>query len=174
MENRVKSSLQEIKVGLVLVLMTLFFGYALGPIFGVLENDIKSYIQQEAVKNLETAYNNDQAKLKKITLKSWTYIKRGHFHANGIGTTAIALTLFLLIIETSLLKKKIAVFLMGFGGLFYSLCWTIAGLNAPALGSTGAAKAQLVYLATPAATMATVGIFYSMFLIIQAAMKPEE
>ena len=174
MNEQFQTSLRASKWGIVLILLTLIYGYGLGGYFGIKEGDIKSRLHMSAMAHLDDSYGGDMVKLKKITKKSWSYIKRAHFHANGIGTTAAILALFLMFIKTSERKKQVAILLLGAGGLGYSICWQLAGELAPALGSTSLAKAQYALIARPTAAMALIGVFYSSFLIIQAAFSTGE
>ncbi|MDC0358918.1 hypothetical protein OAO01_08885, partial [Oligoflexia bacterium] len=77
----------KLKPGLLLALITILFGFCLGGAFGLLEDTIKTH--------LKSGYNNSQSKMDKTVSKSWTYFKRAHLHANGIGTTALAVILLL-------------------------------------------------------------------------------
>ncbi|MDX2469162.1 MAG: hypothetical protein QNL04_01160 [SAR324 cluster bacterium] len=174
MNEQFQTSLKASKWGLILILLTLIYGYGLGGYFGLKEGDIKSGLHMSAMAHLDDAYGGDMEKLKKITSKSWSYIKRAHFHANGIGTTAAVLALFLLCIKTSDRNRQIAILLLGIGGLGYSICWQLAGELAPSLGSTGAAKAHYALIARPTAAMALLGVVFSSFLIIQSAFSSDE
>ena len=44
---------------------------------------------------------------------------------------------------------------MGLGSLGYSMFWMLAGMRAPGLGSTGAAKESLEWLAVPTSALET-------------------
>ena len=62
----------------------------MGIAFGLNEDLIKDRLKAEAVSVQDTIYNNDAAAMKAVTDKSWSYMKRAHLHAGGMGTTAIA------------------------------------------------------------------------------------
>ncbi len=63
---------------------------------------------------------------------------------------------------------------LGAGGLGYSVFWLWAGFRAPALGSTGAAKESLKWLAIPSSGLfvaATVAVAGLLFLAIIAPRR---
>ncbi|MDT8445299.1 MAG: hypothetical protein RRB13_00215 [bacterium] len=160
------SGLREMRIGTMLALLSLIYGFSLGIYFGVFEDDIKAGLRDDAQAVFEQVYHSDQSKMDKILGKSWTYIKRAHFHATGMGTTALVLILGLALVPVERKLRSLTAFLLGFGALFYPLCWMLAGRLAPSLGSTGAAKANLSWLATPSATMSVLGVGIASFLIL--------
>ena len=89
----------EFKIGLLLSLLTLIFGFGLGIAFGISEDSMKKSLKIKADEVFVEAYSGDVVKQKKILDKSWAYHKRAHLHANGLGTTSLAL-IFLLAVCT--------------------------------------------------------------------------
>ncbi len=83
--------LANVRIGIVLALLTLLYGFGLGGAFGAFEDNIKGSLQASAEAVKATVYQGDEAAMKKITDKSWTYMKRAHLHANGLGTAALAI-----------------------------------------------------------------------------------
>lgn len=162
------------KIGVIFVLLTLLFGYGLGVFFGAKEDNIKAYLKAEAQPHFATHYQSDQAKMDKVTTKSWSYIKRAHFHANGIATTALALIVAMALLPGSALLRKISAFALGFGGLAYSFFWLIAGCRSPGLGSNGAAKATLTWLAAPSAGLILAGVLLSSYVIVKGLLTKED
>ena len=65
--------LLPVKYGLLFSLITLVYGFGLGGTFGAFEENIKQTLKNDAREVLATAYNGDEAKMKKITDKSWVY-----------------------------------------------------------------------------------------------------
>ena len=83
--------------------------------------------------------DGDEAKAKKVSDKAWVYFKRAHLHANGLGTSALALIVLLTFLAGGDGLKGILALASGIGGLGYSVYWLLAGMRAPGMGSTAAA-----------------------------------
>ena len=165
--------LRPLRVGLFLSILTLLYGYGMGIAFGAREDAIKASLKARAEAVRNTVYTTDgafdQAKFKKVTDKSWVYLKRAHLHANGIGTTATALCLMLsLMTGTKRGLRTLIGILLGLGAAGYSSFWMFAGLRAPGLGSTGLAKEGLKWLALPSAAAATLGVLLTLVVLIGA------
>jgi hypothetical protein len=146
------------KVGVLLALLSLLYGFGLGAAFGAAEDSIKGHLASEAQAVLETAYGGDVAKLEKVRSKSWTYVKRAHLHAAGLGTAALALIGLLAGLGRAGRFEQVTAGLLGFGALGYASFWMFAGLAAPGLGSTGAAQEALSWLAIPTSSACIVGL----------------
>lgn len=174
MNQNYLANLKQMRVGMVLVLLSLMYGFGLGIYFGVFEDQIKGGLKADAQAVLETVYQGDEAKMNKITKKSWTYIKRAHFHATGMGTTGLVLILALAMVPAKRIWRSVTAFLLSFGALFYPICWMLAGRAAPALGSTGLAKDELSWLARPAATGSAIGVALALFIILSALFSSKE
>jgi hypothetical protein len=144
-----KSLLRPASVGLVLATLTILFGQFLGIVFGLNEDAIKDRMEASAVEVRETVYHNDDAAIKAVLSKSWSYMKRAHLHAGAMGTTALAIIVLLGLLGVSKRFLGVISLALGGGGLGYSIFWMWAGFRAPALGSTGAAKESLRLLAMP-------------------------
>jgi hypothetical protein len=155
------SNLRAASLGMALAVLTLLFGQGMGIIFGLNEDAIKSRLSASAIEVRETVYQSDDVAIKAVLDKSWTYMKRAHLHAGGMGTTALALILVLCLLGAS---RRVTVAIgvgLGAGGLGYSIFWMWAGFRAPGLGSTGAAKESLKWLAMPSSgafVLATVAV----------------
>ena len=160
--------LRGMKIGGFLALLSLLYGFGLGAAFGIAEDSIKDHLKDEGRAVFTTAYAGDQAKLDKVLSKSWTYFKRAHLHANAIGTAALAMILLLAGIGEVGGIERLTAALLGFGALGYSSFWMFAGLTAPGLGSTGAAKEALEWLALPTSGACIVGLILVLFLFGKA------
>lgn len=156
--NKIVDQIVVVRLGLILSIITILFGFILGGFFGAAEDNIKDFLKNKAENAPAGTYENQEAK-DKIVSKSWAYFKRSHIHANGIGTTAVVLILVLSVIPSRFQSKSILSFCLGLGALLYALFWLFAGINAPGLGSTGAAKEQLQWLAIPGAGLCILGVF---------------
>lgn len=152
-------SLKIMRIGLLFAFITLLYGFCLGGLFGAFEHDIKDHLKGKATSVLEEKYGGDSAKADKVLSKSWTYFKRSHLHANGLGTASLAMILFLALCVPGPGIMFLTALLLGVGSLGYSLFWLFAGLLAPSLGSTGAAKEALTFLAIPSSGLCLVGLF---------------
>jgi hypothetical protein len=135
--------------GLALAVVTLLFGFGLGIVFGLNEDAIKFRFSASAAAVEATVYHGDVSTAKPVLEKSWTYAQRAHLHAGGLGTAAIALIVTLLLVGTGPGLTRVLSIALGIGALGYSVFWLWAGFRAPGLGSTGAAKESLAWLAMP-------------------------
>ena len=161
------NNLRELKIGLLLAVLAVVYGFGLGVTFGAFEDKIMDYLNSRAQNVLETVYKGDQAKIDKVLGKAWKYFQRAHLHANGIGTTALAMILLLSAIPAPLMLKKFTAFSLGFGALFYSSFWMFAALKAPVLGGTDEAKEALTWLAVPSSGLAMIGVTIMLMLVIK-------
>lgn len=170
------SNLRAASVGMVLAILTILFGQGMGIVFGLNEDSIKSRLKNDAAEVQETVYKGDEVASKAIVDKSWTYMKRAHLHAGGMGTTAIALVIVLCFVGASRKLITLISFALGAGGLGYSIFWMWAGFRAPGLGSTDAAKESLKLLAMPSSggfVLGTVAVFI-LFLMWMLANRGRE
>lgn len=169
-------NLRAASVGLLLAVFTLFFGQGMGIVFGLNEDLIKSRLEADAAGVMATIYKGDEAVSKAVLAKSWNYMQRAHLHAGGLGTTAVALIIVLCLVGASRKVTFLISLMLGAGGLAYSVFWMWAGFRAPALGSTGAAKESLAWLAMPSSggfVLATVAVLVVVFAWILAGRGRE-
>ncbi len=106
MEKEIVERIKVVRIGVLLSLVTLLFGFVLGGLFGAIESKIKGHLKEEAQAVFDTVYEGDSVKMKKITDKSWIYFKRAHFHANGLGAISLAAILLLMFMQTTLILKN--------------------------------------------------------------------
>jgi hypothetical protein len=149
--------IQAVLPGLVLATLTLLLGFGLGVIFGLNEEAITSRLAASAAAAPAAIYNGDPAAVKAVLAKSWNYMQRSHLHAGALGTTAIVLTMIVVVLGVRATVARAVSLALGAGGLGYSLFWVWAGARAPALGSTGAAKESLAWLAIPSSGLVVAG-----------------
>ena len=143
------ASLRPVLPGLLLAVLTLLFGFGLGGVFGLNEDAIKSRLATSAESARVSVYQGDDAKIKAVLDKSWVYMQRAHLHAGSLGATAVALIVVVVLLGTGPGASAAISLALGAGGLGYSVFWLWAGFRAPGLGSTGAAKETLSWLAIP-------------------------
>ena len=175
MQEFFDKNLLPVKYGLLFALITLVYGFGLGGTFGAFEENIKEHFKNDAREVLATAYNGDVAKMKKITDKSWVYFKRAHLHANGLGTASLVLIVLVSFLPIGNKVKSINAIFLGVGSLGYALFWMLAGLKAPAMGSTGLAKESLAWLALPSSGLCIIGLIMIVAsVIISLFVKSEK
>jgi hypothetical protein len=157
--------------GLALAVVTLLFGFGLGIVFGLNEDAIKSRFSASAAAVQETVYKGDSTAAKPVLDKSWNYAQRAHLHAGGLGTAAIALTITILLVGAGPGLTRVLSLALGIGGLGYSIFWLWAGFRAPGLGSTGAAKESLAWLAIPSSGIFVAATALVAVLCVRAALR---
>lgn len=155
-----------VKMGLLLAVITLIYGFGLGGAFGGFEEGIKKHLKYKANRVLNTVYQGNKERMKKVIKKSWVYFKRAHLHANGLGAVALGLIILLAFLAVDPRIKGGVALCLGLGSLGYSLFWMFAALTAPELGGTALAKESLNWLAVPSAALAIAGVTMVFGLLI--------
>jgi hypothetical protein len=153
--------------GFLLATLTVLMGFALGGLFGLNEDAIKSRLEARAAAVETTVYQGDAAAAKAVVAKSWTYMQRAHLHAGATGTAAVALIGMLVLVGAAPRHVRVTGLLLGLGALGYSLFWLWAGFRAPTLGGTGAAKESLRWLAMPSAGAILLGTVCALVLLVR-------
>jgi len=169
-----KLDISGVRFGIFLALLTLLYGFSLGGAFGAFEDNIKGSLQATADEVKTTVYKGDEAAMKKITDKSWTYMKRAHLHANGLGTAALAIIFVLAGTSASSRLKGVISGALGIGALGYSSFWMFAAQRAPAMASTHDAKESLSWLAIPSAGLCILGLIAVMVLFVRGYLLGRE
>lgn len=165
MGSDLASSLRSVRVGLILSLATILFGFGLGGAFGAAEASLKGGLSTRAEAVRDTVYRGDEKKMKEVVDKSWIYYKRAHLHGGSLGASSLLLALLLALLRRPAARTKGAVSAaLGAGALGYGLFWLLAGQTAPALGSTGAAKEALGWLAVPSSALLLFGVVATLAL----------
>ena len=100
--------LSNIKAGLAIVLLGLFFSVALGISFGVNEDVYKNYVSDGIAAHPEV----HDAKSKD---KIWRYAQRTHFHAGGISAFCLGLILLVMFSDMKPQLKRVSSVLIGLG-----------------------------------------------------------
>ena len=162
------TSLRAALPGLTIAILTVLFGFAMGGIFGLNEDLIKDRLAGSAAAVATTVYHGDPAGPEPVVTKSWEYMQRAHLHGGGIGTAAIGMILVMLLIGTAPRTIRVVSLALGAGALGYAVFWMAAGFLAPGLGSTGAAKESLRWLAVPSAGALLLGTTAVAYLCIRA------
>jgi hypothetical protein len=162
----IASSLRAASAGLVFAFLTILFGQGMGVAFGVNEDAIKSRLKESAAAVRDSRYRADDAAMRAVLEKSWAYMQRAHLHAGGMGTTALVVIVFGCLLGATPGVTFAISLALGGGGFGYSVYWMWAGFRAPGLGSTGAAKESLTWLALPSSAAFVVGTLAVFVLLI--------
>ncbi len=169
------NQIRPFRTGILLSLLTLLFGFGLGIFFGAAEDSMKAGLKKSGEAALQSAYGGDQAAMGKVVAKAWVYYKRSHLHANGLGTTALALIVLLALLPGKLLRFRVwTATALGLGSLGYSIYWLLAGMRAPSVGSTHDAKESLDWLAIPSAGLCLLGLIAVIVIAAMALFRKAE
>lgn len=156
--NEFRANLRVARFGVVLSLLTIFFGYGLGGLYGGMEDAVRGGLEVSAQAVRDTVYRGNDTKVQEVLSKAWSYHKRAHMHGSGIGTASLAMILLVAALRRPSTKMRASIsWALGLGGLGYSAFWLLAGRLAPGMGGTGAAKEALAFLAIPSAGLLLLG-----------------
>lgn len=158
--------LRTVRWGLILASTAILLGFCLGGLFGGFEDPIMNWLKSQGETVLATVYNHDPAALEKTVDKAWDYFVRAHMHGGGIGSATLGLCLLLAFLPGPARLRTAISTGLGMGALGYSGFWLLAGMRAPVLGSTTAAKESLKWLAVPSAGLLLVGVALTLGLTI--------
>lgn len=160
-------------VALMLGMLALLYGFGVGIAFGAAEDEMKGRLKASAAEVLAERYGGDEAKAKAVVDKAWSYQKRAHLHAGGLGASSLVLVVLLALACRPTLVSRAASVLLGVGALGYPIYWMVAGFAAPGLGGTDAAKESFAWLAMPTSGAIVVGTVVTLVLVTAAlARKP--
>jgi hypothetical protein len=162
--------MRGMRVGALLSLLTLPLGFSLGAIFGLFEDALKGGFEKTALQTFE-AEADPQAAAARLAGRSWSYLKRSHLHANGLGTSALAMILLSAGMTSGAGWKRLTAYLLGIGALGYSTFWMLAAFRAPALGGTDLAKESLSWLAMPTAVCCLVGLALVLTMVVNTLFR---
>lgn len=171
----VTQRLRASRIGVALVVLTLFFGFAIGGAFGAFEESIKADLTARANAVADTVYGGDASKIKGVLDKSWSYYKRAHLHGGGIGAAGLGLLVLLALLKRPGVRVRQGLGLaLGLGSLGYSVFWLLAARSAPTLGGTAAAKEALEWLAVPSAGLLLLGTVAVLVLTVVELFSSEK
>jgi hypothetical protein len=160
------SRLRPLRIGLLAALLSIVFGWGLGGVFGAAEASVKGTLAASA-EAASDVYGGDVAAADKVVKKSWSYMKRAHLHGGVLGASAVALILLLAALGPATKLTSAASGALGLGAIGYGTYWMLAGFKAPGMGSTGAAKESLDWLAVPSAGALFFGLGVVVFLTVK-------
>lgn len=168
MSPQTRSVPKSIAAGACLSLLAIFFGFALGGAFGAFEASIKKRLNDSGSAVLQSVYKGDTAAKDVVVKKSWEYLQRAHMHGGAIGTAALASIATLILLCRLGLMAQLSALAFGSGAFLYSLFWLLAGLMAPGIGSTSAAKESLSFIAIPGAGLSILGLGGTIISVVKA------
>ena len=155
-----------IRAGAILALSAILYGFILGGIFGFNEDAVKGRLEASGSAAVATVYAGDTAAKDAVVTKSWDYLKRAHMHGGGIGAAALGAVAMIVLLTGMGTVGRWSALAFGAGALIYSVFWLFAGFKAPGLGSTGAAKESLAFLAVPGAGLSLLGAAGTLFAVL--------
>jgi hypothetical protein len=158
MNSFAKTHLRPLAPGILLSLLAIAFGFGMGTAFGAAEDVLKGNLKARAEAVMDSVYGGDTERAASVVSKSWTYFKRAHLHANALGTSALAACVLLALLGTPGWLARLSAAGFGTGALLYGVFWLLAGLAAPGLGSTGAAKESLAWIGIPGSGLCMLGL----------------
>lgn len=146
-EKGLNKIFKNVKHGILIGMMAILFGGALGISFGGWEGEIKGYLKSEALSVSQEKYEGIQEKMDKVIKKSWIYIKRAHLHSQTMGVIAIVFSLMAALFNFNSIIQWTVSLLSGLGSLGYGIFWLLAGVLAPSMGGTHQAKEAVSLIA---------------------------
>ncbi len=158
---------KPVAAGLLLALLAIFFGFALGGVFGANEALVKQHLQESGTAVLDSVYRGDVQAKDAVVAKSFQYLLRAHLHGGAIGAAAVGSILAMLLLCRIGLVVKLSAVSFGAGALLYAVYWLTAGFAAPGLGGTGAAKEAYAFLGFPGAGMAMLGLVGTLLSVVR-------
>lgn len=161
---------KTVAAGACLSLLAIIFGFVIGGAFGAAEGAIKKRLENSGNAVLETVYKGDAAAKDAVVKKSWQYLIRAHLHGGAIGTAALASIGALILLCPLGPVAQASALAFGAGALLYASFWMIAGFMAPGMGSTGAAKEYLSFIAIPGAGLCLLGACGTLFCVAKARL----
>lgn len=168
----IRDNLKIVRWGLSLSLLAILLGFVLGGVFGAFEEPLKDWLHMRGETVLSTVYANDSDKLAQTVNRAWGYFKRAHMHGGGIGSAALGLSLLLSGLGGAAALRAAIAAGLGLGALGYSSFWMFAGMRAPLLGSTDAAKESLSFVAIPSAGLLLIGTSLTLGLTVWTLWRP--
>jgi hypothetical protein len=171
MSSQHTNSNQSLRPGAILALIAILLGFGLGGAFGAAEDSIKGRLKASGEAVTDSVYGGDTAKRDAVVSKSWAYMKRAHLHCGAIGAAALATIAALGLLGSGGAIDRYSAIAFGAGAILYGSFWFFAALKAPGLGSTGAAKESLEFLAIPGAGLSILGVCGALFSIFRGPGK---
>ncbi|MFO0835724.1 MAG: hypothetical protein U0638_12190 [Phycisphaerales bacterium] len=144
--NEYSIGLRRVWLGLVLAIVTTFYGFIGGAVLGLEDGPIREALA-------ERVPEASRAESGALVDRAWTFLRRSHLHASGMGTAAIALISLVPVIAARFPRWFASGMSlgMGAGGAGYAAALIVAGVRTPSLASAALAKESAKMIAIPAA-----------------------
>jgi len=165
---------QQVRWGMVLCVVTVLYSFVLGAAMGGQEALFKDHFKQTVQINAIQVFGDDNAKMDRAKERAWTYTKRSHMHAAGVGIIGLALMLMIPLVTSSRLFQHGLSLAYGLGSLAYPLTWLIAGFRVPTMGTTSAAKASIEWLAMPSVFLLVASTTVILILLLRWGLSKEK
>lgn len=164
---------KNVKYGILIAMIAILFGGALGISFGGWESEIKGFLKSEAHAVSQEKYSVNE--IEKVLKKSWVYIKRAHLHSQTMGVIAITFCLLAAFFKFPVSIQWTVSLLSGIGSLGYGIFWLLAGLLAPSMGGTHQAKEAVGLIAqVSGASFMIAGVLVFFALAFTIIVKPKQ
>ncbi|MBN2654845.1 MAG: hypothetical protein JXR79_07005 [Nitrospirae bacterium] len=157
---------KSVIVGVIFALLAVMFSFVMGGMFGAIEDKLKGTLNDSGKAVLSTVYQNDMQKMDAVVKKSWSYMIRAHLHGGALGAVALSCIAVMILVTNLGFAARLSSLALGIGSLAYSVMWLCAGLRAPALGSTGAAKQSVEALAIVGAGLCILGLLGTILAVV--------
>ena len=139
-------------------LVAVLFSFVMGAAFGINEEALKTDLQTRAYNSIP----DDEAKANKLADKSWRYYQRAHLHGGVLGGISLGFALVLYLFDARR-NTGIASLAFSMGALGYGVFWLLAGMYAPTLGSTSAAKEMWGPVAIPSTGLLLLSLVFGIW-----------
>lgn len=150
--NEYSIGLRRVWHGLVLAIVTTLYGFIGGAVLGLEDGPIRGVLA-------ERVPEASRAESAALVDRAWTFLRRSHLHAGGMGTAAIAL-ISLVPVMTARQPRWLGAGMslgLGAGGAGYAVALVVAAIRTPSLASAALAKESAKFIAIPAAGAYMVG-----------------
>ncbi len=144
--NDFSVGLRRVWLGLVLAIVTTMYGFVGGAVLGLEDGPIRAALAERVP---EASRGESGA----LVDRAWTFLRRSHLHASGMGTAAIALIALVPVVAGRFPRWMAAGVSLGLGagGVGYAAALIVAGVRTPSLASAALAKESAKLIAIPAA-----------------------
>ncbi|MFA0079451.1 hypothetical protein AB4427_15125 [Vibrio artabrorum] len=159
-------TLKPIRLGILLSLITILFGYSLGAVFGAANSTMKNYFHEQVYVVHADNFHSDKDKGTAFS-KAKDYIKRAHLHSAAMGTASLATILVLGLCNISDKKKKVVSVITGVGAFGYGVfVWTLMAFVTPMIGKS-AAHEMIATLAIPTGLALMLGTGLTIYFVFK-------
>ncbi|OBT17207.1 hypothetical protein A9264_00050 [Vibrio sp. UCD-FRSSP16_10] len=159
-------NIKPIKIGVLLSLLTILFGYSLGCIFGAANSTMKAFFHEQVYVVHADNFTTEKAKDEAFS-KAKDYVKRAHLHSAAMGTASLATIFALGFCSISDRKKKVVSTITGLGAAGYGVfVWTLMAFVTPMIGKSAAHEA-IAALAIPTGLALVFGTMATIYFVFK-------